>query len=157
ARAAAQVAGDRLADFLFAGVLVAREERARRHQHARGAEAALQSVLFGEALLHRVELAALLQALDGSDLRAVGLHREHGARLDRLAVELNSAGAAVRGVAADVRAGHAENLAQQVHQQQARLDLRLPHRPVYRDADLVLGHISSFARVPAPSSAPARS
>src|SRR5215470_16713272 len=87
AGAAAQVARDRLADLLLARILVLREQRARRHQHARSAEAALQAVLLGEALLHRVELAALLQSLDRGDARAVGLHGEHGAGLDRVAVE----------------------------------------------------------------------
>src|SRR5262252_4361405 len=47
---AAQVARDRLANLLLARVLVAREERARRHEHSRCAEAALQAVLLGEAL-----------------------------------------------------------------------------------------------------------
>src|SRR5215467_9624288 len=51
AGAAAQVARDRLADLLLARILVARKERARGHEHARCAEAALQAVLLGEALL----------------------------------------------------------------------------------------------------------
>src|SRR5689334_12817979 len=81
ARAVAQVARDRLADLLLARVLVRSEERARGHEHARRAEAALQAVLLGEALLDGVQLAALLQAFDRGDLRAVGLHREDRARL----------------------------------------------------------------------------
>src|SRR4026207_291814 len=91
--AAAQVAGDRLADLLLARVLVALEKRAAGHQHARRAEAALQRVLLGKAFLDRMELAALLQPLDGGDAAAVGLHREQSARLHRLAVELHGADA----------------------------------------------------------------
>ena len=66
------------------GSVLCCQQRAAGHHHARRAEAALQAVLLPEALLERVQLAVLLQALDGRDLAAVGLHREHGARLDRL-------------------------------------------------------------------------
>ena len=55
---------------------------------------------------------------------AVGLDREHGAGLDRLAVEVDGAGAAMAGLAADMRAGEVELLAQEMDQQGARLDQR---------------------------------
>ena len=58
-----------------------------------------------------------------STLRALGLDGEDGAGLDRLAVDMDDAGAALAGVAADVGAGHAEILAQELNQQRARLDL----------------------------------
>src|SRR5256885_5147688 len=122
--AAAEIPRNGLADLLLARVLVALEKRARGHQHARRAEAALQAMLLGEALLHRMELAALLQPLDRGDLGAVGLHGEHRARLHRVAVEDHGARAAVRGVAADVRARHAEHFANEVDEQEARLDFR---------------------------------
>src|SRR5260221_14278447 len=91
ARAAAQIPANSLADLLLARILVAYEERARGHQHARRAESALQAVLLGEALLHRMELAALLQSFDRGDLAAVGLHRQHGAGFDRLPVAVHLA------------------------------------------------------------------
>ena len=53
---------------------------------------------------------------------AVALHREMGAALHRAAVEVDGAGAAVAGLAADVRAGEVAFLAQEVDQQRARLD-----------------------------------
>ena len=53
---------------------------------------------------------------------AIRLHREHGARFHRPAIEQHGAGAAVTGVAADVRAGQVQVLAQEFHQQQARFD-----------------------------------
>src|SRR5258706_15524060 len=140
ARAAAQVPADGLADLLLARVLVALEERARGHQHARRAESALQAVLLGEALLHRMQLAALLQALDRGDLGAVGLHREHRAGFDRLAVEVHRAGAAMDRIAAHVRARHPEHFGDKVHEQKARLDFRLAHRAVDGYADLVHRH-----------------
>src|SRR5712692_4436179 len=140
AREAAQVPGDGFADLLLARVLVALQERTRGHQHARGAEAALQTVLLGKALLHRMKLAALLQALDRGDLRAVGLHGEHRARFDRVAVQHHGARSAMRGVAADVGSSHAKDFADKVHEQESRLDLRLAHRAVDRYADLVFCH-----------------
>ena len=102
---------------------VAVEQRPGGHHHARGAEAALQAVALHEALLHRVELAVLLEALDRADLVAAGHRGEHGAGLHRLAVQPDHAGAAVAGVAAPVRAGQAEVVAQEVHEQQPALDL----------------------------------
>src|SRR5882762_9814158 len=140
ARAAAQIPADGLADLLLARIPVAYEERARGHQHARRAESALQTVLLGEALLHRMELARLLQALDRGDLGAVGLHREHGAGFDRLAVEVHRAGAAMARIAAHVRARHPEHFADKMHEQKARLDFRLAHRAVDGHADLVHRH-----------------
>ena len=78
-------------------------------------------------------------ALDGRDLAAVGLDREHRARLHGAAVEMDGAGAALAGVAADVRAGQVEVLAQGLDEQPSRLDVELPGRPVDRQLD-VLAH-----------------
>ena len=76
---------------------------------------------------------------------AAGHRGQHRARLHRLVVQPHHAGAAVAGVAAPVRAGQAEVVAQEVHQQQAALDLagdllavdghrHLHVRPLRRDA-----------------------
>ena len=59
-------------------------------------------------------------------LGAVGLHREHGAGLDRLAVQVDRAGPALAGVAADVRPGQAQRFAQIMDEQHARFDSHLP-------------------------------
>ena len=75
-----------------------------------------------------------------SDLAAVGLDGEHRAGLHRLAVEQDGAGAAVGGVAADVGAGQAQVLAQEVDQQQARLDLGLRGGAVDGDLNRVHRH-----------------
>ena len=58
-----------------------------------------------------------------SHLGALGLDGKDGAGLHRLAVDMDDAGAALAGVAADMGAGHAEMLAQELDQQRARLDL----------------------------------
>ena len=93
-------------------------------------------MLLVERLLHRMELAVRGEALDRRHLAAVRLHREHGARLHRLAVEQDGARAARRGVAADVRALQPELLAQEVHEQLPRLDVRLAPLAVDRQRDV---------------------
>src|SRR4051794_38844361 len=66
AGAAADAAGDRRADPLLGRVRVLVQQPPPRHQHAGGAEAALERVLLVEALLHGVEPAALaFQRLHG--------------------------------------------------------------------------------------------
>ena len=77
---------------------------------------ALQAVLLGEGLLDRVELPALLEALDGGDLRSVRLNREHRARLHRDAVDEHGARPAIRRVAPDVRSREREGFADEVHE-----------------------------------------
>jgi hypothetical protein len=67
-------------------------------------------------LLHRMHLAGLGNAFDGLDDRAIGLHRERKARAHRLAVDDDGATAAFAGAAADMGAGEAEVVAQEVAQ-----------------------------------------
>src|SRR6476469_2161811 len=111
ARAAAEVALEPVADFLLTGVRVLLEQVRGAHDHAGSAVAALKPVLLVERPLHGVQLAVPRKPLDRRDLGAIGLHREHGARLDGLAVDVHRAGAARRGVTTDVGAGQAELLA----------------------------------------------
>src|SRR5438270_462951 len=56
------------------------------------------------------------QSLDGRDLAAVRLAHRHEAGAHLVAVEAHRAGAAVAGIAADLRAGQAQVLAQHVHE-----------------------------------------
>src|SRR5262245_391732 len=75
------------------------------HDHAGRAIAALQSVMLAEGFLHRMQGRAVRNAFYRRDARAFGLPGEHGAGLARMAVDMDDAGAALRGVAADMRAG----------------------------------------------------
>ena len=102
-------------------------------QDPRRAEAALEGVVRAERLLQR----APLEPLDGLDLGAVGLHGEQQAGADGDAVEPDGAGAADAVLAADVRAGQPERVAQEVGEQQARLDLFAVAPPVDGDVDHV--------------------
>ena len=67
---------------------------------------------------------------------ALCLHREEGAALDAASVHVDRAGTAVRRVAPDVDARHAEVLAKVLHQQRPRLDVVLVGGPVDGDGDL---------------------
>ncbi len=80
------------------------------------------ALLLVERLLQIGELARVRQALDRVDLAAVRLHREHQAAAHDLAVDAQRARAAHAVLAADVRAGEAQLLAQEVDQVLARRD-----------------------------------
>src|SRR5258705_3127969 len=146
ARAPAEVAGDGPADLVLGRRRVLLEKRVAGHQHAGRAVAALQPVLGHEALLQRVELPVLLQPLHGHDLAPVGLDGEHGARLDRAAVEEDGARPAVRGVAPDMGAREPEHLPDQVDQQQPGLDVRLMLLAIDRHLDQHRCHLPPLAR-----------
>ena len=81
-------------------------------------------------------VVAVGEALDGRDLGAVGLDGEHRARLDRPAVDVDGAGAALAGVAADVGAGQVEVLAERLDEEPSRLDVELPGCPIDDERDV---------------------
>ena len=122
AGAAAQVAGQAVADLLLAGIRGSPAAAGRRAPACR----ACSSRTAGRAPRGRPAASACStppcsRPSTVSTLGAIALHREHGAGLDRHAVEVDRAGAAVRGLAADVRPGVRQALAQRVDQQLARL------------------------------------
>src|SRR5438105_7384981 len=135
ARAAADVALDRAGDLVVGGARVLPQERGRAHQHPGRAVAALERVVVGEGLLELRQLVLFGQALDGLDRGAVGLHREQHAALHERPVEDDAARAAVAGIAADVRAGQVEVVADQVDEQAPGLDLALVGGAVDLDRD----------------------
>ena len=102
-----------------------------------------------ERLLQRVQPAVAHQPLDGGDLGAVRLHGEHQAGARGLAVDEDGAGAADAVLAADVGAGQLEILAQEVHQELARLAAALARRAV--DGEVDVRHAPSLARAGAPA------
>src|SRR5262249_41767787 len=123
--AAAEIPRDRAPDVALARIGIGFQERVARHHHAGGAIAALQAVLLKETLLDGIELAFLLEAFDSCDVAAVCLNGEHRAGFDRHSVEEHGTGAAMRRVAADVRASEPQVLSQKVNEKQSRLDLAL--------------------------------
>src|SRR5579871_3361853 len=86
-------------------------------------------------LQHREPIGRGRQALDGADFGAVDLRREREARAREPAVDLHGAGAADAVLAADMGAGEAERVAQEIGQQHARLGLE--RAAVDREADAV--------------------
>src|SRR4030095_459087 len=103
--------------------------------------AALPSVLGHEAFLEGVEGAVLFGAFHGHDLALVRLHREHRARLHGASVEDDRAGPAMRGVAADMGAGEAEHLADEVDEEEPGLDVGLVLLTVDRHLDVHERHL----------------
>ena len=100
------------------------QQRVRRQNHAGGAVAALQAMGLAERVLDHAEFARRgREALDGGDLVAVGLHREHQAGSHRFAIEQHRAGAADAVLAAGMGAVEQEILAQRIEQRLARLDI----------------------------------
>ena len=96
------------------GLGVARDEVVGRHQHPRRAGAALGAAAGEERGLERRRAAGTGEALDRLDAPALDLARGDEAGADLLPVEPHGARAAVAGVAADLGAGQAEVLAQDV-------------------------------------------
>src|SRR5215813_4114999 len=131
---------------LLARFRVLLEEGVAGHEHARRTVAALEPVLRHEAFLEGMELAVLLEPLHRHDLPAVGLHREHRTGLHGPAVEEDGAGAAVGRVAADVRAREPEDLADQVHEEETRLDVCLELLAIDSHLDLHAPHLPWPAR-----------
>src|SRR5690606_41309988 len=86
----------------FAGAVVLGGGGGRAYDHSGGAIAALAPVTLAEAFLHRVQVSVGSDAFDSGDVGSVGLHREHRAGLHGLSVDMDCAGSAVAGLAADV-------------------------------------------------------
>src|SRR5438067_965311 len=123
AGAPAQVARDSASDVVLRRARIGCQQCLGDHQHPWRAEAALESVLLPEAFLERVELTRLFQTLDGFDLATVSLNGQQRAGLERNTVDDDRTCAAIGGVAADVCASQIEGIAEEVHQQEARLHL----------------------------------
>src|SRR5437764_15100036 len=77
--AAAKIAGEPVARFFLGRVLVFVEQRLRRDDKARCAEAALQGGVLQEFLLHRMQRLTLGDALDRQDRAALRLDAEQQA------------------------------------------------------------------------------
>jgi hypothetical protein len=69
------------------------EQAFHRHDHAGGAETALEGLMLEKSLLYRIELAVSGETLDGRDLFVLDIARQSEAGTDRLAVDENGTGA----------------------------------------------------------------
>src|SRR5262252_1224906 len=97
--------------------------------------------MLAKRLLQRMKAAiGPDKPLDRSDLRAARLNRKYRAGLHRFAVHIHRTSATMAGVAADMRTGNPELLAQQVDQQQAWLSEEFDIPFVDRQFDVHFGH-----------------
>src|SRR2546427_160234 len=140
AGAAAQVAGDSVADLFFGRVWILGEQRRRRHQHPRDAEATLRHAKSHERVLERMKGIETSQSFDRPHRATARLHREHETARHRLAVEVDGARAAVAGAAAFLGPGQGEVLAERVQQRHIGLDEDFGVDVVQCKAQHVLGH-----------------
>src|SRR5262249_44517408 len=91
-----------------------------------GAEAALKAMVFMEGLLQGMQLVGRgRDALDGENIMAVRLHREHQAGTRRAIIEEDRACPANAVLAAEMGAGEAELVADEISQRPAALDFFL--------------------------------
>ncbi len=139
--AAADVAVEALLDLFGRRVRMLLEQADARHDEARRAEAAHQRVLVAERLLHRMQLVAVGEAVDGANLLALHLDRQRRAGVDRAAVDDHRAGAAGAAIAAALVAGEIGAHAQRVEQRDARLDHQI---------DLPAVHVQAHRHVAGP-------
>ncbi len=124
AGASAQIARNRMTNLVFGRSSITIEERITGHKHTGCAIAALQSMLLKKSLLQRMQLAVTLKALDGQYLASIDLRCKHGAGLHRATIDDDRAGPAVARVASYVRACESKRFAEEMNEEQSRLDFR---------------------------------
>ena len=141
ARAAAQISSDAEADFFFSRIWILFEQAMGPHNHAGGAEAALEAVHLAEAFLQGSHCSiGISHALNCRHIRALGLHRKHGTGFDRLAIEVDRANAAMGRFTADMGSREGKVLAQEMHQQSARFAQAIHVLAIYFEFDVNFCH-----------------
>src|SRR5260370_29198842 len=109
AGATAQIAGNRDPHLLFGRIRILAQELDERRQNARRAEAALKAMMLMESLLQGMQFVGRRRdALDGENIMAVALHREHQAGTRRAVIVEDGACPADAILAAEMGAGEAE-------------------------------------------------
>src|SRR5687767_7822418 len=128
--AAAQIAGERLTDLLVRGMGALAQEARERHEKARRAEAALQAVMLAKRLLQRIQRVAIGEPFHRLDVAAVHLRGKEQTRANRRAIQDDRAGAAHAVLAAQMRPGQLEIVAQEVGERLAHFHRALVRAPV---------------------------
>src|SRR5690348_2971529 len=146
AGAAAEIAGDPIAHLRLGGVQGPVQQRLGGDQQSRRAEAALKRRMLKKLLLHRVELAAGGEALDGLDRMALCLDAQHQAGAHQPPVQDHATGAAVAGAAAFLAAGEVELVAKHIQERLLGLAEEIPRLAVDDGGNVVSTHRRSPAR-----------
>src|SRR5579875_3254752 len=132
----ADIAGQRFLNLGGRGVGVLVEGGTHGHDKAGRAEAALLGVVLDERRRHRIEFAAVDEALGGLDLLALGLQRQQGAGVDRFAVYHHCASTACTAITDALTAGDIEVIAQGVEQRDAWLNIGSHGRAIDIECEL---------------------
>ena len=114
--ATTQVAGELLFDLRCRRGRVVRQQALHRHEESRCAESTLECVALPHRLLDEPQFITVAQRLDGLDVRSLRLHRQHQAGPDGLTVDRHRARTTHTVLAAEMRAGEPEVIAQQLSQ-----------------------------------------
>src|SRR5258708_39248621 len=109
---------------------LALDEIAGADQHAGGTETALQSMLVLECIFQNAHQRILIEAFERADIPAIHGNRERDAGARRLAVDENRAGTANTLLAATMRRGQPQFLAQRIRQAGTWYDRTLPRLAV---------------------------
>src|ERR1019366_8597011 len=133
--APADVAVEPLLDLLDGRLRMLLEERDRRHDEPRCAEAAHQPVGVAERLLHGMQRGASREAFHGPNLFALHFDRKRRARIHRAAVHDHRAGAAGAAIAHALVAGHVGTRTDRIEQRHARFDLEIQPLAVHEQLD----------------------
>src|SRR5260221_3431906 len=120
---AADVAGHRVVDVGIRRMRVAREQRRSRHDLARLAVAALNDLPVEPGLLDLGDRRSRADGLDRRDLGGDDAVDRGDTGTGGDAVDMHSAGAAERHAAAELRAGHAEHVAQHPQERDVTVDI----------------------------------
>src|SRR5262249_42940468 len=152
--AATEISGDRLANLGVRRIGELAQEAGQRHEEARSAESALQTVGLTKGLLERIEPPPVGEALDGLDVAAVHLNGEQQAGPHGRPIDDDRARAAHTVLAAEMGSGQLEVVAQEVGERLPGFHGPLVDSSVDGDANRALDHrISPRARSAARASA----
>src|SRR5712671_2484295 len=124
--AAADVAGHRAVDVGIRRKRIGREERRSRHDLARLAVAALNDLPVEPRLLNLGACHCRADGLDCCDLGCADAVERSDTGTDGDTVEMHGAGAAERHAAAELRAGHAEHIAQHPQERGVAVNIDRP-------------------------------
>src|SRR5579885_392426 len=106
-----------------------------RQNHTRGAETALQAVLFPKAFLQWMEFVMAAERLNGCNFAPIGLHGKQSAGFYGFSIQQYRACPAERGLATNVSPRESSHIAQVMDQQQARLNLIFPQMAIDLGSD----------------------
>src|SRR5262249_28130121 len=129
--AAAQIAGEAACKLGARGIWMTIEEADSAHDEARHAEGALESLFVDDGTLNRMQRAiGARQALDRQNFALTYGVGEYRARIARNVIDQDSAGAALRPIAAKFCAGESQLVPQRPRERFLLVDVNAPLLPV---------------------------